>query len=81
MGQGRATLFGKPADREDSELVPQGTSLPELEFRLYTERGRDQGKHFRVRPASEGDVLTSFSLQLFTAGPGVLCELNKGTLG
>ena len=34
LGQGTVTLFGKPADREDSGLVSQRTILPELEFRL-----------------------------------------------
>ena len=34
LGQGIATLFGKPADREDGGLVPHRTTLPELEFRL-----------------------------------------------
>ena len=34
LGQGIVTLFGKPADREDSGLVSQRTILPELEFRL-----------------------------------------------
>ena len=32
--QGRVTLLGKPADREDGGLVSQRTILPELEFRL-----------------------------------------------
>ena len=34
LGQGRGTLFGKPADREDGGHVSQRTVFPELEFRL-----------------------------------------------
>ena len=34
LGQGIATLFGKPADGEDSELVSQRTSLLKSEFRF-----------------------------------------------
>ena len=34
LWQGIVTLFRKPADQEDGGLVPQGTVLPELEFRL-----------------------------------------------
>ena len=34
LGQGKATLFGKPADREDGGLVFQRPTLPELVFRL-----------------------------------------------
>ena len=82
LGQGIVTLFGKPADREDSELVSQRTSLPKSEFSflLYWEEGITWNISW-CRPASEGGVLISFSLQSFTAGPGVLCELNKGILG
>ena len=34
LGQGIVTLFGKPGEREDGELVSQKTILPKLEFRL-----------------------------------------------
>lgn len=34
LGQGIATLFGKPADGEDDGLVSQRTIFAELEFRL-----------------------------------------------
>ena len=34
LGQGIATLFGKPVDCEDGGLVYQRTVLPESEFRL-----------------------------------------------
>ena len=34
LGQGIATLSGKPADPEDGGLVPQRAIFPELEFRL-----------------------------------------------
>ena len=34
LGQGIVTLFGKPADQEDGELVSQRAILLELELRL-----------------------------------------------
>ena len=34
LGQGIATSFRKPADREDGGLVSQRTIFPKLEFRL-----------------------------------------------
>ena len=34
LGQGIATLFGKPANQEDGGLMSQRTILPELEFKL-----------------------------------------------
>ena len=33
LGQGIATLFGKPADQEDGGLVSQRTIFPDLEFK------------------------------------------------
>ena len=35
LGQGVATLFGKPVDREGGRLVSQRTIFPESEFRLF----------------------------------------------
>ena len=34
LGQGIVTLFGKPADGEDSGLLSQRTVFPELQLRL-----------------------------------------------
>ena len=78
LGQGIATLFGKPADREDAGPVSQRIIFSELEFRLL--KGEELKSWFQSD--SEGDVLISSFLQPFTCGPGkgVSCELNKGIL-
>ena len=39
LGQGIATLFGKPVDQEDGKLLFQRTIVPELEFRLFYTKG------------------------------------------
>ena len=38
FGQGIVTLFGKPANQQDSELMPQRIVLPELDELFWGER-------------------------------------------
>ena len=67
-GQGIVILFGKPADREDEELVSQKTILPELEFRLLLyEKVGSKVTHFLVLVSLQRGCV-HFFLQLFTGG-------------
>lgn len=63
FGKGTSTLFRQPADREEGELVFQGTMLLKLEFRLL----------FKKKKKKEEEVL--FVVANFL-GVIILCSLH-----
>ena len=88
LRQGIATLFRKPADREDGELATVNSCPKQSPYLspgfFYTKRRGSKVKHFLISiglrpPASGADVLISSFLQSFTGWPGqdVSCEVNK----
>ena len=91
LGQGRVTLFGKPAYTGDYGLVTQRTTFPELGLSFFygTKKGEVRYenkkakccKYFLVWTNCRGDVFISFFLQPFTCGSGQECffpmSLNK----
>ena len=47
LGQGRMTLFRKPADQKDDGLRPRRILFPELGFRLFSyQKGRESSQPF-----------------------------------
>ena len=89
LGQGRVTLFGKPAYTGDSGLVTQTTTFPELglsffygtkkgEVRYESEKAKCCCKYFLVWTNCRRDVFISFFLQPFTCGSGQECFFPMG---
>ena len=67
LGQGIATLLGKPADLEDAGRASQRTIAPELEFRLLLySKGKGCGLLLQTSLVPESFVLAAVQVGLVT---------------